>query len=191
MSRPGREDLPVTVDSQLAFEGHIFGVRVDTIRFPDGRETVRDTVVHPGAVVVAALDDRERVVLVRQYRHATGERLLELPAGTLEPGEEPAVTAERELEEETGLAADRWERLGSFFSAPGFLTERLHAFLARDLLETAQRLEEDEDITLEWRPLQQLLADPCVLQDAKSLATLALVAAKLAEEGRETVRGEE
>ena len=119
------------VASRVVFDGRVFTVRVDDVRLPDGRIATRDVIEHPGAVVIAALDDGGRVALVRQYRHAVGGELLELPAGTLEPGEPPAETAVRELREETGLVGGRWEPLGSFFSSPGFLHEEMHAFLAR------------------------------------------------------------
>lgn len=176
------EDVPEILSSQTAFAGRLVTVRVDEVRFPGGQRGTREVVEHPGAVVVAALDDTGRVVLVRQYRHPVRGSLLELPAGTLEAGEGPAGTAKRELVEETGLRADSWVALGSFFSSPGFLREELHAFLARGLHRGEQDLEEDEDIELVWRDLDELLADPEDLHDAKTLATLLLVRRRLAEE---------
>ena len=128
---------------------------------------------------MAALDADGRVALVRQYRHAIGRYLLELPAGTLDDGEEPLAAARRELREEVGRTATGWRRLGSFFSSPGFLREELHAFLATGLSETAQALEEDEDLEVEWRDLAELLADPGQVSDAKTLATLFLLQAEL------------
>ena len=143
---------------------------------------MREVVDHPGAVVIAALDAHGCITLVRQYRHAVGDRLLELPAGTLEPGEEPLETAMRELREEAGLVAGRWDRLGTFFSSPGFLREEMHAFLARDLQSVPAEPETDEDITLVTRSLNALLARPDEVPDSKSLATLLLVERHLAAE---------
>jgi ADP-ribose pyrophosphatase len=182
LSRP-TDGLPVVQSSTVAYRGHIFDVLVDEIRMPDGTLVTRDTVSHPGAVVMAALDERGRVVLVRQYRHAIRSRLLEFPAGTLGKGEEPLDAARRELREEAGLLAARWDPLGSFFSSPGFLKEELHVYLARELTQTDQDLEPDEDIVLEWRDLAQLLRAPEELADAKTLAVLLLVAVRLGEEG--------
>jgi ADP-ribose pyrophosphatase len=131
-------------------------------------------------VVVAAIDDAGRVALVRQYRHAVRSLLLELPAGTLEPGEPPAQTAVRELTEETGLTARDWVSLGSFYSSPGFLHEEMHAYLATGLTAGEQDFDDDEDILVEWLPLSELLDDPRLVRDAKTLATLLLVARHLA-----------
>lgn len=173
---------PEVVASRIVHRGRVVTVRVDDVRLPDGQILVREVVDHPGAVVVAALDVHGYVTLVRQYRHAVGEWLLELPAGTLEPGEEPLQTAMRELREEAGLVAGRWDRLGTFFSSPGFLREEMHAFLARDLQSVAAEPEPDEDITLVRRSLSALLEGPNVVPDSKSLATLLLVERRLAAE---------
>ena len=173
-------DGPVTpvevVASRYVFDGRVFRVRVDEVRLSDGRVATRDVIDHPGAAVIAAVDERGRVALVRQYRHAVGGELLELPAGTMEPDEPPAETATRELREETGLAAADWVALGSFYSSPGFLHEELHAFLATGLTRGTQAFDEDEDIAVEWLPLAELLDDPGRVHDAKTLATLLLVA---------------
>lgn len=183
--------MPTVTSSELVFEGRLVRVRVDEIRFADGSEGRREVVEHPGAVVVAAVDDRGRIVLAAQYRHPVAGDLLELPAGTLEPGEEPELTARRELEEETGLTAKRWDYLGSFFSSPGFLREELHAFLARDLQQAEQQLEADEDIRLEWRDLGGLLARPAEIHDAKTLACLLLLQHRLEAERLGLGRGRE
>ncbi len=182
--RPAGEESPkpVVTSTERVFEGRLVKVRVDQVRFPDGSEGRREVVEHPGAVVVAAVDDSGRIVLARQYRHPVGGDLLELPAGTLEPGEEAEATATRELKEETGLTAKRWDYLGSFFSSPGFLREELHAYLARDLQQAEQELEADEDIHLEWRDLGGLLARPDEIRDAKTLACLLLLAHRMEAE---------
>ena len=127
-------------------------------------------VEHPGAVVIIALDDEGEVALVRQYRHAIRRFLLELPAGGLEPGEEPLAAAQRELREEVGLEATRWTSLGSFFSSPGFANEILHVFLAEDLRPAHAEPDEDEDMAVVRRKAADLYEHPEQLQDAKSLA---------------------
>lgn len=184
---PPEERLPQVERSQVVYRGAVVDVRVDRLRRPGGGWYNREVVDHPGAVVVAALDGDETVRLVRQYRHAVGRRLLELPAGTLEKGENPLAAAVRELREEAGLAAAKWDYLGSFFSSPGFLHEELHAFLARGLTEVGQNLEDDEDITLERVPLRELLARPERVRDAKTLAALLLVVRRLEAEKDNTV----
>jgi ADP-ribose pyrophosphatase len=164
------------VTSRYVFDGRVFRVRVDEVLMSDGRVTTRDVIDHPGAVVIAAVDGSGRVAMVRQYRHAVGGELLELPAGTLEPGEPPAETAVRELREETGLSAAEWVPLGSFYSSPGFLHEELFAYLATGLTAGTQSFDDDEDIAVEWLPLADVLDDPGRVRDAKTLATLLLVA---------------
>jgi len=182
---------PEVVASRIVYKGRVITVRVDDVRLPDGQSVTREVVDHPGAVVIAALDSQGDVTLVVQYRHAVGDRLLELPAGTLEPGEDPLHTAARELREEAGLTAERWDRLGSFFSSPGILREEMHAFLARDLTQIPAEPESDEDITLVHRSLLSLLEDPRDVPDSKSLATLLLVERFLAAEasGGQTAGG--
>lgn len=173
---------PEVVASRIVHRGRVVTVRVDDVRLPDGQIVVREVVDHPGAVVIAALDGHGDVTLVRQYRHAVGRWLLELPAGTLEPGEEPLQTAIRELREEAGLVAGRWDQLGMFFSSPGFLREEMHAFLARDLESVTAEPESDEDISLVRSSLSALLKGPADVPDSKSLATLLLVERHLAME---------
>ena len=123
-----------------------------------GRRMVRDTVLHPGAVVVIPILTGHRVVLVRQYRHAVRRELLELPAGTLEPGERPEACARRELEEETGWRARRMRRLGYFYAAPGFISERMTVFLAQDLTPVPARPEPDEMVRPVILPFRTALA---------------------------------
>jgi ADP-ribose pyrophosphatase len=174
----GRKEAEL-VSSRVVFRGRILEVRVDEVVLGDGTHTEREKVVHPGAVVVVALDSQGRVALVTQYRHAVACDLVELPAGTLEEGEDPLETARRELHEEAGVTAASWQPLGSFFSSPGFLRERLHAFLARDLTRVEQALEDDEDIDVHWVPFDALLSGQPPIHDAKTLATLCLAARHL------------
>jgi len=162
MNRPETDGIaqtlaaPRVLSSHPVYEGKIVSLRVDEIELPQGGAAIREVVEHPGAIVVAAVDDEGWVYLVRQYRHPIRCDLLELPAGGLEPGEEPLPAAMRELREEVGLEAQRWTFLGSFFSSPGFANERLHAFLAQELRQVDTDPDDDEDITIVRRPLTEL-----------------------------------
>lgn len=162
--------------SEQIWQGRIAGVRVDRFRHDDGEEVSREIVTHPGAVAVVACDD-DHVWLVRQPREPVGDpALLELPAGKLDAdGESPLDTAKRELAEEIGKAADRWEHLVSFWSSPGFSDERVHIYLATGLRDEAAEAEENERIEIEAVPLSELdaLIDRC--EDAKTLVGLLLL----------------
>lgn len=167
--------LPTVLSSRVLYTGKVVTLRVDEIALPGGGTALREVVRHSGAVVVAALDGDEHLYLVRQYRHAIGQYLLELPAGGLEPGEEPLAAAQRELREEVGLAAEEWVRLGSFYSTPGFVNELLHAYLARELSVVPRDPDDDEDIVVIRLPLAGLLEHLEEAPDAKTLATLLLL----------------
>lgn len=134
------------IESNPVYKGRLFNVRVDKVLTSWGRLTVREIVEHPGAVVIIPLLDKESVVLVSQYRHAAGKVLLELPAGTLEVGEDPEKCACRELEEETGFIAGRMEKVAMLYLAPGYSTEKVHLYVASDLKKVGQKLEPDEKI---------------------------------------------
>jgi len=156
--------------------GPVFDVVRDHVRLPSGREQKIDVVRHGGAVAIAARRPTGELVLVRQYRHAVGDWLLELPAGRLEPGEAPLCAARRELEEETGLVAERWSELTRFFAAPGFCSEELVVFLAEGLRPAGTGRREpdaDEEIELEERTPAQILAGAA--RDAKTLLAAALL----------------
>jgi len=156
----------------VVFEGRVFRVRRDWVARADGRVTVWDIIEHPGAVTMVPVDAEGQVWFVRQYRHAVGETLLEFPAGTLEPDEEPLACAQRELAEEIGRAAARWTQLGAFYLAPGYSSERMVAFLARDLSPATGHLDADEILRPERYPLAQV--DEWMrtgrIRDAKTLA---------------------
>jgi ADP-ribose pyrophosphatase len=171
--------VPPVLSSREIYRGKAVTLRVDEIGLPLGGVATREVVEHPGAVVMAAIDDAGQVYLVRQYRHAVGRDLLELPAGTLEPGEEPLAAARRELQEEVGLEADSWTALGFFYSSPGFANERLYAFLARGLHAVGTDPDFDEDLTPVKLPLDDLLRHLLEITDAKTLATLLLVQREL------------
>ncbi|WP_314139730.1 NUDIX hydrolase [uncultured Plantibacter sp.] len=156
------ESHPVeVVSSERAFAGKVWGIRRETFRYGDG-EVVREFVDHTGAVAVLALDADERVLLIQQYRHPIGERDWELPAGLLDiAGEDPAVAAGRELEEEADLVAGSLQLLTEFYTTPGGSNESIRIYLARDLTATAEafaRAEEEADILVEWVPLDDAVA---------------------------------
>lgn len=143
--------------SEYLYRGSVIKLRLDQVRLANKNVVAREIVEHRGAVVIVALDERQRVLLVRQYRAGAGRETLELPAGTLEEGEDPAVCAIRELKEETGYSAAQWEPMSYFFSSPGFCTEKMHLFLARQLTDGKATPEEDESITVEWMPLAKAI----------------------------------
>src|SRR3954470_717140 len=137
--RPSADD-PLeerVVERQVIHRGHYLEFRIDSIERADGSRATRDVVGHPGAIAVLALDADDRLLLVRQWRVPAGQAMLEIPAGTLDihdgVTEDPDVAARRELEEETGSRATSWRKLGAFWTAPGFATELMHLYLARDL----------------------------------------------------------
>lgn len=173
--RPSALHRPTVVSTTPVYDGRIVALRVDEVTLGNGATASREIVEHPGAVVVIAIDSEDRVFLVEQYRHAAGTTLLELPAGTLEPGEEPLATARRELREEVGLLAEQWEQLGTFYSSPGFCTEMLHVFLARGLTGTERDLDDDEELEVVLVPRRDLESGCEPLRDAKSLAALHLL----------------
>ncbi len=160
--------------TQPLYQGKIVNVSIEQVTLPNGRSMELEIVKHPGGAAVAALDAAGRVCLLRQYRHVAGGWLWELPAGKLEPDEPPQDTARRELAEEAGVSAARWETLGRIVSSPGIFTEVIHLFLARDLSPGAQNTEEHELIEVHWLPFDQALAQAASgeIIDAKSIAGL-------------------
>ena len=173
-------DTPEFIDSKKVFEGRVFNVTVDTVR--EGHQTYKREVVHHGgsAVILPVFDDGT-IALVKQYRHPAVKYLLELPAGTLNDREAPEVGAARELEEELGLVAGRMEKLCEFFVSPGFLSEKMWLYLATDLQETEQRLEDDEAIEIVRMPIDralQMITDN-EIEDAKTIIGLLLAAPRI------------
>ena len=168
--------MPDVLSSRVIHQGRIVSLRVDEIRLDKGGVVTREVVDHPGAVVIAAIDGEDRVYLVDQYRHPIRSYLLELPAGSLESGEDPLDCAKRELREEVGIEAGDWKYLGVFYSSPGFADEALHAFLARELTFVDDAPDDDEDLGVVRYPLRSLLDELDRVKDAKTLATLLLVA---------------
>jgi ADP-ribose pyrophosphatase len=147
---------------------------VDTVELPSGRKTKREIVEHGGVAAIVAIDSENNVLLVRQYRKPVERVLLEIPAGGMESGEDALVCARRELEEETGFSAERWEELGFFYTSPGFCTEQMHLYLATELRPAENAADDDENIELVRVPLAsvpELIASGEVC-DAKSIAGL-------------------
>jgi ADP-ribose pyrophosphatase len=179
----------IPVERRVLHRGRYLTFCIDTVRDPDGRIHTRDVVDHPGAVAVVALDGAD-VLLVRQFRHAAGRALLEIPAGTrdrLDDGtlEAPDLTARRELAEETGFHAGSWRHLGAFWTAPGFASEEMHLFLARDLTPVLGHAPDpDERLELVRMPWREAIAraDRGEIEDAKSLVGLYRLA-RLADGG--------
>lgn len=154
------------------YQGRIISLRRDTITEPNGTTYKREVVEHPGAIVIVPVDNDGKLLLVKQWRHAAGKTLTELPAGTLEKGEPPRDCAERECQEETGFKPNQLIELGGFFSAPGFCTEYLHLFLASELVASPLPGDEDEHIELHPVTLEQAigLIENGTICDAKSVA---------------------
>ena len=171
----GEGALPEVLATRVVYKGRIVTLSVDDIALPGGRAAIREVIDHPGAVVVVALNSAGEVYLVRQYRHAIKRELLELPAGTMEVGEQPIESAKRELREEVGLVAERWTSLGSFYSSPGFLNECLHVFLAQGLTQHEPDPDIDEDLSVVLMPLTELELRRAEIHDAKTLAALHLL----------------
>lgn len=176
MPKPDRTE---TVSIETAFQGRTVSVQIARVRKPNGRMTTREIVQHKDAVVMVPVDGNGNVLLVRQYRTSIGRELLELPAGGIDPGENPEDSARRELREETGYMPRKLTSLGGFYASPGFCTEYLHLFLAGDLelspLE-ASDTEEIEVVPVTLRQARELIVSGQIM-DAKSVAGLLRVLA--------------
>jgi ADP-ribose pyrophosphatase len=161
---------------EVVFRGRKIQVAVDTLTLPGGGTARRDVVLHPGAVAILPMVEADRICLVRNRREIVGETLLEIPAGTLDPGEAPEQTAIRELAEETGYRAERWRKLGAFFPSPGVLSETTHLFIAEGLTPGELKLEPDEEIKPEIVSWPQALAWVLdgTIRDAKTIVGLLL-----------------
>ncbi len=165
---------PKVISQKIGYKGKKIEVREDRIVQANGKEHTVELVVHPGAVCIVARPTPKEVLLIRQYRHATGKELLELPAGTLNPGEDPRDCAFRELEEETGYRAGEMTERARFFTTPGFTTEFMYLYEASQLVKTQTNFDEDEAIELDIVPSTQALQmiDDGRIQDAKSILGL-------------------
>jgi ADP-ribose pyrophosphatase len=187
--KPAAEKATLTAEvlsSEVVYQGKLFRVTSDRIVEPGGRESARDVVRHNGSVVILAVDSSKSkkdpwVVIERQYRHAAGRYLWELPAGKLDPGEEALAGAQRELEEETGYRAKKWKLMLEYWASPGFLGESMKMFLAEGLIAGEAHPEEDEEIDFRLVKLSELLKKigRGEIQDGKTLVGALLYASKL------------
>ena len=164
------------IKSEPLFQGRAFKIRRDYLKTPDGRETKFDIVEHGGSVIIIPMDNEGNLLFVRQYRHAAGMDLLELPAGTRDGDEPFEECAAREIREETGMEAGKLQKVGEFYLAPGYSTEFMVVFLATDLKDNPLQADEDEFLEVERIPIKQafVMVERGEVPDAKSLAALLL-----------------
>lgn len=177
--------MPRLVSSEKVYDGRLFDVELDELQMPDGVRVRREIIRHPGAVAMIPVAEDGRLLFVTQYRHAAGRRLLELPAGTLERGEEPRAAAIRELQEEVGYRPGRLEAMGGLFVAPGYTSEYIHLFVCSALEESSLEGDEDEDIEVERRTVDEALAalESGEICDAKSVIGVLRYARRLTRQG--------
>lgn len=166
-----------TLSSQQIYDGRILKLRLDTVRLPSGRVTKREIVEHDDCIAIVAIDGDDNVLLVKQFRKAVEKEVLEIPAGGIEPGEEPVAAVKRELREETGFLPQRVERIGGFYTSPGYSSEFLHLFVASDLTPAKLQAEDTEGIKVERVPISQILEliRTGAISDAKSVAGLLML----------------
>jgi ADP-ribose diphosphatase len=162
------------LESQRIFKGRVVDLSVHRVRLPNGNVCELELIRHPGASAVVPLDSSGNVLLIRQFRHATGGFLLEVPAGKLDPGESPETCAEREVQEEVGFRAGRLEPMGWIWTTPGFTDEKIWLFLAKDLSPASQALQDDEVLSVERLPLDEAVSMALrgEITDAKSICAL-------------------
>lgn len=171
-----------TVKKNYLYRGKIVALRCDDAQLPDGRACKREVVEHPGGASVLCILNG-KVALVRQFRYAYGETLLEIPAGKLNAGEDPMPAAKRELEEETGLVAGRLEPLTVLYPTPGYTDEKIYIYEATEVREGRQRLDEDEFLSVEYYPLEEVerMIESGAVKDGKTIAALMLYRLKHAK----------
>ena len=179
---------PRLISSKIAYKGRVFDVHADMVEEVSGLVHERDVIHHNGSVVILAIDESKSkkdptVILERQYRHAAGQTLLELPAGRIEPNEAPLAAAKREMIEETGYRAKKWKLLTKYFASPGFLGEFMQIYLAREISEGIAEPEADEQIEIVRLKLSEAMAlvRASKVQDGKTLIGLLLLAAAIRE----------
>ena len=184
---PAAEETAELLSSETVFEGPLFHVVRDRLIEPGGKLATRDIVRHNGSAVILAIDNTKSkrdpwIVVERQYRHAAGRFLWELPAGKLEPGEDPLLGAQRELAEETGYRAKKWKPLVEYYASPGFVSESMKVFLAEGLTSGDTNLDEDEQIAFRLVKLSEIvkMIEKGAILDGKTLSAVLLYARRLA-----------
>lgn len=172
-------------ERKVRFRGRIIELWQEQVTLPNGSRMELEIVHHPGGAAVVALDDHQRVCLLRQYRHVVGGYIYELPAGKIDNKEPPIETARRELAEEAGMQAGDWTPLGKMYSSPGIFDEVIHLYLARDLTPVPVEHEEHEVIEIQWIPFEEVLerAASGNIDDAKSIAALFRAASLIGQSG--------
>jgi 8-oxo-dGTP pyrophosphatase MutT (NUDIX family) len=168
------------LERKAIYDGRVIKVSIDTVELPNGHQLPLEIVRHPGGAAVVAIDSRDRICLLRQFRHAAGGFSYELPAGKLEPDEPPDLTARRELAEEAALEATDWTSLGAYFSSPGVFTEVIHLYMATGLTPAKASPEAGEVFQVEWWPLSLAVerARSGELNDAKTIIGVLRAAAQ-------------
>jgi len=163
-----------TLSSQLIYDGRAVKLRVDTVQMPSGRKTTREIVEHSDCVAIVAVDENDNILLVNQFRKPVEKELLEIPAGGIDGDEDPEATVLREMQEETGYLPKKLERLGGFYSAPGYCSEYLYLYLATDLVPSQLYAEDTESIKVVRVPISEVssLLESGRICDAKSIAGL-------------------
>ena len=162
------------MSNKLLHKGNLIELHHERVDFPQGGHTYFDIVKHPGGAVIAAINEKDEICLLEQWRHAIGKTIWELPAGCLEPNEPPMETAKRELEEEAGVVASEWRDLGFICSSPGFSNELLYLFEARNISDGSLKLDDAEQLQAHWFTLDKVyeMAASGDIIDAKTLAVL-------------------
>jgi ADP-ribose pyrophosphatase len=170
------QEKPLSHKTRTVFEGRVVRLGIESLTLPNGEPLELEIVRHPGGAAVVALDEDRRVCLLRQFRHAAGGWLWELPAGKLEKEEQPQATAARELAEEAGLKAGHWHQLGAVLMTPGFCDERIHLYLAGQLTPVASQPERHEVIEIHWIPFTRAIEQvrDGTIHDAKTMLGLLL-----------------
>jgi ADP-ribose pyrophosphatase len=162
------------LERRLLRKGRAFDITIEKVAFPSGYTIEMEIIRHPGAAAIVALDSADRVIMLRQYRHAVGDTIWEIPAGTLEPDEAPLACARRELVEESGYTAEKWDYLGAITPVPGYADEIIHLYLATDLTACPSNPDPDEIVQVQPLPLSEVV-DKILkgqLQDAKTIAAI-------------------
>jgi ADP-ribose pyrophosphatase len=163
-----------TLNSRLVFQGKMIGLRVEAVRLPNGSTSTREVIVHPGAVAIIAVNQENKLVMVKQFRKAVEQVLLEIPAGKLEPDEDPVNCAVRELEEETGYRCNGIKHIMDFYSTPGFSNEILHLYYAWDLIKNTVNTDDDEFLEVVELSIDEIkkLMNTNSIKDSKTLVAL-------------------